>query len=226
MSQRRPGFAAPDALVDGVAARLRNHRPAAVPTIVGRTSAGPAPGRLSTAAAPTTPTTAKTTSPATSRRLARTPMAAHASASTRTVPTSRARLSLVPNVATAKSLSHGGVRSMKAPPTAAIGAGCPDDWPTAVSNDAASVASPTVSSPATTPSRAPHHSGRTGCCGAVPGRVAGLVVVMASGAPSGVARVRGRRVPGARPGSSRPRRTPPVCVRCRAAGRMARRSGS
>ena len=172
ISQRRPGSRRRGALVErcrGAAEEPQARRRCRA--IVGRMSAGPAPGPASTAAAPTTPTTAKSDEPRRrgdgwpGRRSRRTPARARA-----TVPTSRARLSLVPNVAMAKSLSHGGVRSMKAPPTAAIGAGCPDDWPTAVRTDAASVASPTVSSPATSPSRAPHHSGRTGCCGAVSGR--------------------------------------------------------
>src|SRR4051794_4067380 len=44
MSQRRPGLAAPAAVAEGAAARLRNQRPATVPRIVGSTSAGPAPG--------------------------------------------------------------------------------------------------------------------------------------------------------------------------------------
>ena len=101
------------------------HRPASVPTSVGRTSSGRAPGRLSTAAAPSAPTTANATSPAVRRRAARTPTPAQTTARTNAIPTKSACLSLVPNVLTAKFFSHNGVRSTKAPPTASTG----DGWP-------------------------------------------------------------------------------------------------
>ena len=105
--------------------RLRNHSPAATPSSVGNDVGRDAPGRESTAATPTAPRTPKRTRAAVSRRRARTPMTAQTTARTTTMPTSRARLSFVPKVAMAKSLSHAGVRSMKALLTAATGAGWP-----------------------------------------------------------------------------------------------------
>jgi len=73
------------------------------------------------------------------------------------MPTSRAVLSRVPKVATAKSFSHGGVRSINAPPTATTGEGVPPDRPAVVISAASNVATPTVKTPATTPTEADHH---------------------------------------------------------------------
>jgi hypothetical protein len=72
------------------------------------------------------------------------------------IPRIRTVLSFVPKVVVAKSFSHGGVRSTNAPPTANTGEGVPPASPVPVIRAASRVATPTVKTPATTPSVAAH----------------------------------------------------------------------
>ncbi len=129
----------------------RTPSPASVPTRVGSTSSGEAPGLESTAALPTAPTRAKSTSPTVRRRAATMPRPAHTSARVSAIPTKRATLSLVPKVATARSLSQAGVRSTNASPTARTGDGVPSEPALRVRPTATTSATPRVIAPAAMP---------------------------------------------------------------------------
>jgi hypothetical protein len=142
--------------------RTRVSIPTAVPMRVGSTSGAEASGREMTAAMPRTPTTPRRTAASRMRLRARTPMSPQATSNTTVMPTDRASLSLVPNAETAKSLSHGGVRSMNAPATAGIGDGVPPAIPSQARTPASRVATPIETAPARTPSRAAPHADRTG----------------------------------------------------------------
>ena len=157
MTRRRvSGFQAPVRRSSLGLGRSRNSVsiPAAVPSRVGSTSGPEASGREMTAAIPSAPTTPSRTAARRPRRLESTPIPAHAATRTTTIPMVSASLSFVPNVETAKSLSHGGVRSMKAPATAGIGEGVPPAMPSHTRTPASRVATPIDTAPAMTPSSA------------------------------------------------------------------------
>ena len=123
--------------------------PAAVPAIEGTASLRSLAGRVTAAAAPIAP---RTTEAPTARRGCRTdaaPTIATAMPSTMPIPIRRTRLSCSPNVRIAKDLSHSGVASTAAPPTATIGE---DPGPkTAESSSAVPSATPAASTPIVAP---------------------------------------------------------------------------
>jgi hypothetical protein len=79
-------------------------------------SAGPTPARVTTLATMTAPINRTPSTPRAHRRYATTPSTHASTAMVRPMPTKSAALSLVPNVAIAKSFIHDGVKSMNVDP--------------------------------------------------------------------------------------------------------------
>ncbi len=145
--------------------------PTMAATALGSTETIVASGRV-TAAIPATVASASTThGPRNRPRAATIPASALSTASTAAAPTRSTSLSDVPKVEVAKSLSHGGVRSTKASPTATRGS---DDGPVRAATISAA---PTASSPAASPASAATPRESVVCCGG-----AGAAVVVMSSA--------------------------------------------
>ena len=134
--------------------RRYTNRPTAAPTTDGIAATGPDAGRVRAAATPIAPNTTRPIRPARGRRAETIPIAMAPAASTTAIPTSNANLSLVPNVRIANSLSHAGVASIAAAPTASMGEDAPPtipaiSWavPSAARADSTPMAAPTAPLP-------------------------------------------------------------------------------
>ena len=102
--------------------KSRSSRSATIPaTIDGTNPVWPESGRVAAAMTAMPARTMTTAAPATYRRTARMPPRAASASSTIRMPARSAVLSCVPNRLIARSLSHGGTRSMKAEPIATTG---------------------------------------------------------------------------------------------------------
>ncbi len=153
--------------------------PTRAPASDGSASSGPAPGRLSAAAAPTRPNSATPATPSRTLRRATIPTAMAKTASSTTIPPIRTTLSRSPNCRMANSFSARGVRSMTAPPTATTGADCgrtaaATSSPTPTATAAASAPAAPLAS--LVPIRAPftHRVRRSTARGSGPGPPRGL----------------------------------------------------